>query len=224
MKTDTDRRRLLALLGAAMLGGRVQAQNASLPAPACVLAPEQTEGPFFFDERLQRSDLRGAGLDGAPLALTLRVLAVGRDGCRPLAGAMVDLWHCDARGIYSGTREAARHPAGDAFLRGYQLSDGNGVVRFATVYPGAYPGRAVHLHFKVRARQGSRLLEFASQLYFDDILTDRIHAQAPYRQELRRVRNASDFLYRQGGTQLMLPVKESAAGMQAFFDVGVQAG
>jgi len=209
--------RVLALSGVALAAGRALAQKAR---PACVLTPAQTEGPYFVDARLDRVDLRtdpndGAARAGAPLALVLRVHALRGARCEPLRGAIVDVWHCDAHGVYSDTADAP----GTKFLRGYQRTDETGTVRFTTIYPGAYPGRAVHIHFKVRTRDA----DFTSQLYFDDALTDRVHAKAPYAgSRARRTRNAGDFLYRRGGKELTLDVVASGDGYAAAYDVGVR--
>src|SRR4030095_2511853 len=140
------RREALARIGAAAF----VFASARAGAAACVATPEQTEGPFFVDTRQERSDVRsdpagGAQRAGPALALDLAVSRSGAAGCAPLAGAIVDIWHCDADGVYSGTRGSER------FLRGYQVSDANGRVRFVTIYPGWYSGRAVHIHFKVRS-------------------------------------------------------------------------
>src|SRR6185295_1063708 len=116
--------------------------------------------------------------DGVPLALARRVSSVSSSGCTPLSGARVDVWHCAAVGQYS---DADGNTAGKNFLRGYQMTDANGVTRFTTIYPGWYPGRAVHIHFKIRIVAGPALGgEMTSQLYFDEAITDRIHARAPY--------------------------------------------
>jgi protocatechuate 3,4-dioxygenase beta subunit len=129
--------RAIALSGVALASGRPFAQGAR---PACALTPAQTEGPYFVDERLDRADLRtdpadGAARPGVPFALVLRVLALTGAGCEPLRGAIVDVWHCDARGVYSDTADAP----GTRFRRGYQRTDAAGTVRFTTIYPGAYP-------------------------------------------------------------------------------------
>ena len=89
------------------------------------------------------------------------------------------------------------------------------MARFTTIYPGAYPGRAVHVHFKVRTQAGA---EFTSQVYFDDAVTDRVAAQAPYTgRGQRRLRNEDDGLFRSGGTQLLLPVSERDGGYAGTF-------
>jgi protocatechuate 3,4-dioxygenase beta subunit len=230
-----SRRRLLSLLGAggvAALAGLPARPSRAEPAqavPACVVTPEQTEGPYFVDERLNRADVRSDPTDGsvkagASLVLTLRVFKVGSHGCTPLTGAIVDIWHCDALGVYSDARDSHFDTVGKKFLRGYQVTDANGVVRFTTVYPGWYPGRAVHIHFKVRSgRAAARGYEFTSQLYFDDALTDRVHAQAPYAGRTgQRLRNSGDGIFQHGGVHLLLRPSASGQGYAANFDIGLK--
>jgi protocatechuate 3,4-dioxygenase beta subunit len=210
-----NRREVMALLGAAgitLVAGRAAGQ----PAPVCVVRPQQTEGPFFVDEVLDRSDIRadpasGTVKAGVPLQITFNVSQLAGSACTPLAGARVDVWHCDALGEYSDTRQR--------FLRGYQLTDSAGVARFTTIYPGGYSGRAVHVHFKVRTRPAAGSgAEFTSQLYFDDAVTDRVHAQAPYASHgQRRTRNEADGPFRSGGRQLLLPVTEGGGGYAGTF-------
>ena len=221
------RRKALALIGgAAMLASGVSPRSGiAQTLPACVVTPEQMEGPFFTDVRLNRSDIRSdptdkSVKDGVPLALTLRVSAVGSTGCTPLAGAMVDVWHCDAVGVYS---DAGGNTAGKKFLRGHQVADANGSVRFTTIYPGWYPGRAVHIHFKVRMFTGPALgNEFTSQLYFDEAVTDRVLARAPYSVRGQRTRNSDDGLYRRGGSRLMLALTEAGGGHAGVYHVGLK--
>jgi protocatechuate 3,4-dioxygenase beta subunit len=232
-----SRRQALILLGAAgatMIAGRSIVYSASPGSndgklPACVLTPKQTEGPFFVDERLKRSDIRvdpsnRSVKSGVPLHLSFRVSAVGTAGCSPLSRAIVDLWQCDAVGTYSAVNERDPRSAGKDFLRGYQVTDANGDTQFTTIYPGWYPGRTVHIHFKVRADpQSGKAREITSQLYFDDALTDRIHAQQPYSSKGRRpVKNQQDGLFRSGGGQLMLSPVQSGEGYRAIFDIGLQ--
>ena len=218
--------------GACLAGGRAMAQATPLAgkggAPACILTPAQTEGPYFVDERLERSDIRGdpssgAVKAGALLTLDLAIFAVDGARCVPAAGAIVDVWHCDAAGVYSDANDMRFGTRGAKFLRGYQVADADGRVRFTTIYPGAYPGRAVHIHFKVRTDPRG---EFTSQLYFDDALTDRIHARAPYANagDGARTRNARDGPYRRGGRELELAVESEGSGYRARYDVGIRAG
>ncbi|MBI3169812.1 MAG: twin-arginine translocation pathway signal protein [Chloroflexi bacterium] len=188
--------------------------------PACVVRPEMTEGPYFVDEMLNRSDIRsdptdGSMVDGTPLELTFNVSQVGANGCVPLEGAQVDIWHCDAFGTYSDVQNAV----GKKFLRGYQATDTNGVAKFVTIYPGWYPGRAVHIHFKIRMNG----YDFTSQLFFDDAFTDQVYSQNPYAgQGERNTRNDQDNIYNNGGNQLLLNVTQSETGYVAVFDIGIQ--
>lgn len=230
---NLDRREVLLMLGATLLAGHARAQssvNKSLPGkrPACIVTPEQTEGPYFVDERLHRSDIRSDPADGSrragiPLALQLRLSAIDGTRCTPASGAIVDIWHCDAAGVYSGVADPRFDTSGKKFLRGYQIADANGIVRFLTIYPGWYPGRTVHIHFKVRARSASgRGYELTSQLYFDDEITDKVHAQKPYAHSgIRRQRNTDDGLFRRGGRELMLSLAEDGQAYSASFDVGL---
>ncbi|HEY0845698.1 MAG TPA: intradiol ring-cleavage dioxygenase [Noviherbaspirillum sp.] len=221
------RRDALLMLGATMLAPPAAAQF--LPRrPTCVLTPEQTEGPYFSDLRLHRSDIRSDPTDGTvrpgvPLTLILHAYAAGGDKCTPIRGAVIDVWHCDARGVYSDAMDASFDTRGKKFLRGYQVTDEDGAVEFLTIYPGWYPGRAVHIHFKVRPPAASqREVEVTSQLYFPDLLTDAIHALAPYANSgKQRQRNEDDGLYRRGGRQLMLDVTRQGQGYAGNFDIGI---
>ena len=225
------RREALALLGA----GGLAALGAGRPAfaaasGACVVRPALTEGPYFVDVKLDRSDIRSDPADrtlrpGVPLHLTLRVSRLAAGACAPLAGATVDVWHCDAAGVYSDVTDRGGSTAGRKFLRGYQTTGADGLVAFTTIYPGAYPGRAVHVHFKVRADAGrGRAHEFTSQLFFDDALTDQVHARPPYAGAARRMRNARDGIYRGTGGQLTLAAAPSGGGYAAAFDLALEVG
>jgi len=233
-----SRRELVALFGAAASGTLAvrrasgQAVEALLATPDCVAQPRQTEGPYFVDERLLRSDIRqdsrtGASAPGAPLDLQFVVQRAAADGtCAILPGAQVDVWHCDALGVYSDVADRRVDTTGQDFLRGQQVTDADGRVHFTTIYPGWYSGRAVHVHFKVRVPgEGGRTDEFTSQLYFDDELTNRVHASAPYSAHRgQRLLNSRDMIFREGGTQLMLPVVEDEGRFTATFRVAMRPG
>jgi protocatechuate 3,4-dioxygenase beta subunit len=184
--------------------------------------PALTEGPFFVDTQLNRSDIRsdpvtGVVKPGVPLVLRFVVSRVSSSGCTLLPGAMVDIWQCDAQGIYSGVQDRFADTRGQKWLRGYQVTNAQGVAEFTTIYPGWYPGRTVHIHFKIRYRNR----DFTSQLFFDDALSDRILANPPYAKAGIRTRNANDGIYRNGGSQLLFNLTPSGAGYAATFDIGL---
>ena len=197
--------------------------------PACVVRPEQTAGPYFVDEKLNRSDIRVEPSDktiklGALLRLEFHVSHVASGTCNPLSGAIVDIWHCDALGAYSDVRDAGFDTRGKKFLRGYQTTNADGLVEFLTIYPGWYEGRAVHIHFKIRADAASRRgYEFTSQLYFDEAITEQVHKQGPYNSKGRRATvNEADFIFRRGGKQLLLVPTKNSQGYAAKFDIGLK--
>lgn len=196
--------------------------------PACVVSPEMTEGPYFVDEKLNRSDIRtntsdGAVKDGTPFELTLRVSKIN-GGCSVLEGAQVDIWHCDALGVYSDATDPGFSTVGQDFLRGYQVTDANGVVKFTTIYPGWYQGRAVHIHFKVRgANSSGQNYEFTSQFFFDDAQSEQVFSQGAYASKgTDFLRNAQDNIFRGGGDQTTLTLTPSGSGYASTFDIGIQ--
>lgn len=233
-----ERRKFLKLAGAGAAAGLISGDalrlffaHAAAAMPSCVVRPEQTEGPFFVDKKLQRSDIRSepndsAILPGVPLRLSFEVSRLEGAVCAPLPGAIIDIWQCDALGVYSGVRDTGRRTdtRGKAFLRGYQITTIRGAAEFLTIYPGWYPGRAVHIHFKIRrAFQDGRALEFTSQLYFDESVSDRVFKEAPYNsQSGRRVLNESDTLFRRGGKELLLTPTRGFQGYTARFDIGLK--
>ena len=197
--------------------------------PSCVVRPQQTEGPYFVDEKLNRSDIRsdpsdGSVKQGVPLRLVFHVSQIDGRSCTPLTGAAMDIWHCDALGVYSDVTDPSFSTVGKKFLRGYQVTDANGTVEFVTIYPGWYPGRTVHIHFKIRTDSASqRGYEFTSQLYLDDSLTDQIHTQPPYAAKGQRTqKNDRDGIFRGGGEQLMLKLAKDAQGYVGTFDIGLE--
>jgi protocatechuate 3,4-dioxygenase beta subunit len=197
------------------------ASAAATALPSCVVRPALTDGPFFVDEKLDRSDIRsdpatGVVRPGAILNLNFLVSRVSGSACAALSGAMVDVWHCDALGVYSDV-DGAR---GQKFLRGFQNTDASGSAKFMTIYPGWYQGRAVHIHFKIRPTSSS---EFTSQLFFDDALSTQVFAQAPYSQKGTQgmTRNTSDGIFQQSAGKLSLSVTKSGDVYSATFDIGL---
>jgi protocatechuate 3,4-dioxygenase beta subunit len=205
---------LMGLSGVALLSRCAGAQGTGR-VPACAVRPQQTEGPFFIDDKLNRSDIRGEPgrgevKAGAILELAFAVSRFNGGACAPLGGAQVDVWQCDALGAYSDGAQK--------FLRGYQVTDETGAARFVTIYPGAYGGRAVHVHFKIRTAQRQ---EFTSQIYFDEAVTDRVYALPPYGRSGRRLSNDGDGLFRSGGRQLLVTPVASGAGYATTFEIAL---
>jgi protocatechuate 3,4-dioxygenase beta subunit len=195
--------------------------------PACVVRPALTEGPYFVDERLDRRDIRsdpGSGevKEGAPLILIFNVSQIRAEGCQALAGAYVDVWHCDALGMYSDVADPSFNSVGQAFLRGYQQTDDQGQAQFLTIYPGWYRGRAVHIHFKIRSALDAPGYEFTSQLFFDEGFTDQVYLQEPYAGTGQRtILNEQDGIFQQSNGQLTLETVETSDGYAASFDIGL---
>lgn len=151
-------------------------------APDCVLTPAQDEGPFYIDLARVRRDIV-EGRPGVPLALAVTI--VDAQSCEPIRDAAVDIWHCDALGVYSG--EPSEGSEGETYLRGIQLTDANGLAEFATIYPGQYPGRTTHIHVKVHIgghrSDGSYSgghISHTGQLFTTDRLDAEVFALSPY--------------------------------------------
>lgn len=165
---------------------RLTALLAGTPA-TCRIVPTETEGPFplramLGHTALQRSDMRD-GKPGTPLALRLR-LVDARQGCQPIAGAWVYLWHCDRDGRYSGYDGTAANAEGGHALRAVQQSDASGCVNFQTIFPGWYEGRITHLHcmvFLPGSAPGSQSRSIATtQFAFPPSVTQAVYASALY--------------------------------------------
>jgi protocatechuate 3,4-dioxygenase beta subunit len=221
----TRRASLLRILGLATAAGggaawKLQSADAagalavSSGAVACVLTPELTEGPYYVaGERLRRNVTEGK--KGVPLRLELTVLNVVN--CKPIQNATVEIWHCDAKGVYSGA--IANNP-GTNFLRGAQRTNASGVATFQTIYPGWYPGRAVHIHVKVHV--GGAVVH-TGQLFFPAAITNAVYKRAPYKSHGAHpdTTNASDAIYRNGGGKGMVKLTRNGAGYVGAVAMGV---
>lgn len=216
MAGEMDRRRVLALLGGAVVLGactpgrddRGPARASGTAPPAtlgtaaagaltaasfaragtCTRTPEQTEGPFYLDVDDVRPDIRD-GRPGTRLRVGTRVVEV--DACTPVRDALVDLWHCDAAGDYSGFEGGGRTDT--RYLRGAQRTNAEGIAEITTIFPGWYPGRTPHIHAKVFLGDASAL---TTQLYFDDAVADEVYRAAPYdTRGAGRATNADDRIF-----------------------------
>jgi protocatechuate 3,4-dioxygenase beta subunit len=222
------------LLAAAVAGWKVDASEGASSAGAgpagvasgavsCVLTPELTEGPYYIaDEKVRRNITEGK--PGTPL--TLRIAVVDASSCKAVKGAAVDIWHCDAGGVYSGFSSAGGRGGGRqqptdklSFLRGIQRTSADGVATFETIYPGWYSGRAVHIHLKVHI--GGNVVH-TGQLFFPETLTDAVYERSPYnRRPNRDVRNPDDSIFRNGGDKGLLGLKKSGNGYVGTITTGV---
>ena len=221
---------MIALLRCAGSGSQETGTDAGMDAGTdagtvdCVLDPSLTKGPYWVDEHLNRSDIR-ADRVGLPLALQFTVYDLSSGACAAFEGAQVDIWHCDAGGTYS---DVAGVSAGQTFLRGYQVTGADGVVKFTTIYPGWYSGRAVHIHVKVRMFDASNNVttEATTQVFFDDPITDGVYANvAPYNSRSSRdTRNPADNIY-SGQTVLLLNLTgNTSTGYSGSIALGVKKG
>ena len=200
---------------ASTLASSTQVPVSTSTALDCVVRPEMTIGPYFVDGQLNRSDIRSEPSDnsvreGIPLTIGIGVFDVASASCTPITNAQIDIWHCDAQGMYSGVSDQGFNTEGQTFLRGYQLTDATGKAQFLTIYPGWYSGRAVHIHFTIRTTGADgNDYQFTSQFFFDDTLTDQVHSLEPYASKgQRNTRNTDDNIYNSGGDQLLLNLQE----------------
>jgi protocatechuate 3,4-dioxygenase beta subunit len=178
-------------------------------AAICTQTAELTEGPFYFDVDSIRSDIR-EDREGATLRLGVRVRDAGE--CKPLSNAVVDIWHCDATGNYSGFASSS----GETYLRGAQVTNSDGIVEFTTIYPGWYMGRTIHIHAKVHVDKQTVL---TTQFCFDDGFTAKVFEAEPYAsRDGRDTFNTSDGLYSE---DLELTLSEEDDGYLGLITVDV---
>jgi protocatechuate 3,4-dioxygenase beta subunit len=192
---------LTGVLGARASG--VLGTQGAEAATSCVLSPEVTEGPYWIDNKLTRRDIT-EDRPGLPLELVMTVQ--NAKTCSPIKGADVEIWHCDAVGVYSGYESgSAGAPGGqhasptdsDRYLRGHQKADADGRVRFLTIYPGWYRGRTPHIHLKVHV--GGSVVH-TGQVFFDEKTTAAVYRHTPYKSHGQPdTSHARDMIYAQAG-------------------------
>ncbi|MFH0175135.1 intradiol ring-cleavage dioxygenase [Streptomyces cacaoi] len=194
------------------------ATSTSTSSSCMTLMTSVTEGPYYLDGALVRKDIT-EGKSGVPLTLRLTVVDA-TDGCTPVSGAAVEIWHCDAWGYYSGYTTA--NPGGSApaesedgstaddntYLRGYQIANANGVVKFETIFPGWYTPRTCHIHLKVHTGgqkedgtyEGGKV-NYTGQLFFPDDIAEEIFTLEPYSEHSGSYTTLdNDMVYDGGGT------------------------
>jgi protocatechuate 3,4-dioxygenase beta subunit len=180
----------------------------------CVLAPELTEGPYYVPNERLRRDITEKK---AGVSLLLGLTVVNASSCKTIRNAAVDIWHCDALGQYSS--DLAGNP-GTNFLRGVQRTNAKGVATFRTIYPGFYPGRAVHIHVKVHV--GGDVVH-TGQLFFPAAVTNAVYRRRPYSTHGASpdTLNADDSIFRNGGSRGMLKLRKTATGYAGTIAMGV---
>ena len=203
--TTLRRREALVALGAGVgaltaitrLRELTTATPQSLAASGCVLQREVTDGPYYLDLDLVRRDITG-DRKGTPLSLLFVV--VDASTCKPIPGAKVEVWHADAAGAYSGV---AGH--GGTYLRGIQVADSAGRVRFHSIFPGWYRGRTPHIHMKVFV-SGNEV--HTGQVFFREGVQRAVYRQGAYAARgLADTTNASDGIYRSAGARALMSLK-----------------
>jgi protocatechuate 3,4-dioxygenase beta subunit len=211
----------------------------------CTTSPEQTQGPYWFDVDSIRSDIREQR-PGSVLQLALRVQDVSAcssdSRATPVPNSVVEIWHCDAGGLYSGfesgsmgggarnrrgadTTSDGSYASGDqeatttddgTYLRGAQVADSNGIVQFTTIFPGWYRGRTMHLHLKVHLDRETVL---TTQLYVEDELATEVYAAAPYSDRSgRRTLNSDDAFFSEDA---ILTVNKQGGAYLGLINLGV---
>ena len=222
-----SRRDALSLLAVTVAGGVIVPRAAIaqdtllLPgSDVCVITPETTEGPYYFDPALVRADIT-EGRPGLPTRVRLQVVD---EKCRPIENARVDIWHCDATGLYSGYtgQLGGTDTSGEAFMRGTLFADSDGVVEFATIYPGWYPGRTPHIHFKVFLDEATLL---TGQLFFPDDVSQRVYTSvAPYSERggTQDTLNSNDGIARRAGDASVATVEELPDSYLVQMIIGVE--
>ncbi len=236
--TILSRRQAIALaaksgfsLGVASLIPTASARPAD-PKVNLVVCPALEEGPFFVDEKLNRSNLlsgttRKEVVGGVPLTLELAFHKLSGDKLSPFEGWQIDIWHCDTAGVYSD--EDSQNTVHQSWLRGHQTTDAKGVVKFVTIFPGWYPGRTTHIHVKVRkfSERHQVTAEFTTQLFFHETDIQPIYAKHQYSgQDVPAGTNLRDHVFTQrqvdgtaAGSHLLLDLQPAGKGLATKFGI-----
>jgi protocatechuate 3,4-dioxygenase beta subunit len=214
---------------------------------ACQLAREAEEGPYYIDHPLIRSDIR----DNQPgVQLELKVTVMDTNTCKPASEVFVDIWHCNAAGVYSGwaskeylspllhgqLRKKRGIPEDTTrWLRGVQLTDSNGQATFLTVFPGWYEGRTTHIHLRVHTGHnkvddgvflGANNTSHMGQIFFKDKLVLDVKDQLPYSKNTKRLLlNGKDDIYKKShGGEQVVHIDKRGNGEHISFDGTITVG
>ncbi len=227
-----NRRDLLKRVGAIGLGSMLPLnkalsaeKKAEILQSACFLTPQETEGPYYFNPNLVRQDIRqdittGVIKTGLQLNMAFSVIDVN---CNPIPNVLVDIWHCDKDGVYSGYagQPGGVSTVGQNFLRGIQMTDANGQCSFIAVYPGWYPSRVTHVHFKVRLTSTTYV---TSQFAFPDSVNTAVYNTSLYvAHGQNSLTNATDSIFRSANpeNQIMAITANASGGYDGAFTIGI---
>lgn len=196
----------------------------------CIVSPEETAGPYPYDlsknPAIFRVDIT-EGKTGIPLDLTITVVNAN-DNCSPVSNARVDIWHCDKDGYYSEFNEpgylGTQNNTGKTFLRGIQVTDTNGQVKFTTIYPGWYSGRITHIHAEVFI---NNVLKKTTQMAFPDSTNAEVYKTSLYSahgQNSSVANNAADNIFADSIDDELLTLSgDTTNGFTGTFTIGIQA-
>jgi protocatechuate 3,4-dioxygenase beta subunit len=192
----------------------------------CSATPTETAGPYPYDlsknSAIFRTDIT-EGKTGLPLSLTLTIVN-SNNSCTPIEGARVDIWHCDKDGYYSEYSEpgylGTKDYTGQTFLRGIQLTDANGQVKFTTIYPGWYTGRVTHIHVEIFINS---VLKSTTQVAFSDSINTAVYKTSLYSAHGQNsLTNSSDQVFSDSyNSELVTLTGDTTNGYAATFQVGV---
>jgi protocatechuate 3,4-dioxygenase beta subunit len=208
------------------LGEIVTGKKNPVKTADCWLTPEKTEGPFYFDPKLFRQDIRtdnSTQIFHNGLQLNMTFTLVNGD-CSPVSNALIDIWHADKDGLYSGYSQFSGDTTGQDFMRGTQITDLNGKASFITSYPGWYPGRATHIHFKVRIDSHTYA---TSQLAFPDNINDEVYSTSFYlNRGANPVSNQDDNIFRSANPDYLvmeITKNNNISGYDGKFTIGINS-
>ena len=181
---------------------------------SCIFTPDNANGPYYVAGEHIRSNVV-EDVKGVPVHLEMQF--VDTKTCKPAPQLVVDIWSCNATGVYSGVSAAGEGGLKTTYLRGVQLTDKDGVVSFDTIFPGHYQGRANHQHVVVHT--GSTILPnntytgghvaHLSQFFYDQALLNTVEASAPYNtNRIPKTSNAADMFTGYAATEKYDPFPE----------------
>ncbi|KAL3959917.1 extracellular dioxygenase [Purpureocillium lilacinum] len=200
----------------------------------CALVPETIIGPYYVEGELIRSDITD-GQKGVRAHVDYQFINIRT--CKPMPDLLIDIWHCNALGVYSGVSAPGQGGLDTTYGRGVQKTDADGVVQFDTIFPGHYEGRATHIH--VMSTDHARVLpngtfeggtvRHIGQTYFDESVIKAVEATEPYRRNpARRTTNLQDFFAGDQATPQYDPLvkhvylgKKPQDGLLLFLSIGL---